>query len=421
MIFSTQAFHTHFFWIFLAFYFLHEGTELFLEILNFCHVKKQTQVPDHYQSIVSPATFEKSKKYTLEKLKFTITARLSQIPFFWILIFRNGFNTMDYYAAHFAGLGTLSHSVLFCVFITLYFGIIALPYKLYSTFVIEEKYGFNKMTFGIFVADLIKSLFLASIVGLPLLYLIFKFMNFSNQFWWLWVWGALTAFQIFIVAVYPTFLAPLFNKFKPLSDSNLHDRITELAKKINFKMSGVFVMDGSKRSGHSNAYFSGMGAFRRIVLFDTLIKKLTPDELVAVLAHEMGHNVKKHIRNSTILSSILSLIGFYILSLLINWPEFYQAFNVTAPSHHTALVIFALASEVFTFMLTPLMNFISRKNEYEADRFSVEMTGNKEAMKESLYKLALDNLSNFTPHPSYSFFHYSHPTTIERAKAIDEL
>lgn len=415
------AFHTTFFWIFLCFFTLHECVELVLELCNFRHVKRQKEVPDFYQHSISPSLFEKSKTYTLEKIKFSIAAQLTQIPFFLFLIFRNGFNALDYYAAQYAGYGTLSHSVLFCIFLAIYFGIVGLPFKIYSIFVIEEKYGFNQMSFSLFVIDLIKSIFLALLFGIPLLFLIFWFMNITGIYWWISVWGALMMFQLFMAAIYPALIAPMFNKFKPLPESQLKEQILELAKKIRFKISGVFIIDGSRRSLHSNAYFAGLGRFRRIVLFDTLVKKLSTDELLSVLAHEMGHNIKKHMIKSLALSSVFSLIGLYVLSLLINWPEFYQSFNVTVHSHHAALVVFALSSEAFTFMLTPLLNYISRRHEYEADKFSVEVLSDKEALKNSLTKLAKENLSNLTPHTAYSFYHYSHPTTLERAKAIDEL
>lgn len=418
---NTSALHTNFFWIFLGFYLLHELISLILESLNYQKAKKQKTVPAFYQDKISNAVFIKSRSYTLDKIKFGWAAHFLKLPFFWLLIFANGFNVIDGYAAHWTQSGSLHHSVLFCILIGAYFFVLSVPFNLYSTFVLEQKYGFNKTTGKTFVLDLIKGLGLSALLGIPLLYLIFWFMTVSGNLWWLYVWAVVMAFQFFIAAVYPTFLAPLFNKFEPLPEGTLKQRITELAQKIGFKMSGIFIIDGSKRSGHSNAYFAGMGKFRRIVLFDTLTKQLNEDELIAVLAHEMGHNVKKHIRNSMILSSLMSLVGFYILSLLIGWSEFYQAFNFSKPSVHAALVVFSLVSGTFTFLLTPLTNGLSRKNEYEADAFSVQTTQAKTAMKEALFKLSKDNLSNLSPHPAYSFYHYSHPTTLERARAIDNI
>ncbi len=418
---SLHVFHSNFFWIFIVFYLLHEIIHIGLDVLNFRYVKKHKEVPECFQGRITQSIFLQSQEYTLEKTTFSLTAHIALIPFFWFLVFRDGFNVMDFYAAKLAGTGTLSHSVVFCLLVGLYFGVINMPFKLYSVFVIEEKYGFNKMSFGLFVVDFIKSTVLGLVIGVPLLFLIFWFMKSSGSLWWLWVWGAIVLFQLVFVAIYPRFLAPIFNKFKPLEDEDLKDQIMALAKKIKFKLSGVFMMDGSRRSSHSNAYFAGMGKYRRIVLFDTLINQLTQDELLSVLAHEMGHNVKKHIQTMMILSSVYMLIGFFLMSLIIGWGDFYLAFNINSPSHHAALVIFAIAFETFTFALTPVMNYLSRKNEFEADRFAVQTTENKAASKSSLLKLTRDNLSNLTPHPAYSFYHYSHPTVAERIKAIEEI
>lgn len=417
----TSVFQSSFFWIFLTFYAAHEILMTILDLLNYQHTKKQKSPAEFYRNKIDQQTFEKAKAYTLDRLRFGIISRFVQIPFFWFLIFLNGFNTFDAYALDIAGQNPLTHSVLFCIFVGLYFSVIGLPFKIYSTFVIEERHGFNKTTFGTFVSDLIKGLFLSALLGIPLLYVVFWFMNMSGQAWWIYVFLIVTGFQVLIAAVFPTFIAPLFNKFEPLQDESLKNRIENLARKIKFKMSGVFTIDGSRRSSHSNAYFAGMGRFRRIVLFDTLLKQLNEDEIISVLAHEMGHNVKKHIVKSMIFSTLFAFLGFYILSLLMKWPAFYQAFHIANPSHHTAFIIFTIASEVFTFLLIPIFNLWSRKNEFEADAFSVEVTGNKIPMKEALLKLTKENLSNLDPHPLYSFFHYSHPTTPERAKAIDEI
>ncbi|MCP5464138.1 MAG: M48 family metallopeptidase [Deltaproteobacteria bacterium] len=412
------VFESSFFWVFLGFYLLHELVFLTLEALNYRYAKAQNSPPDLYTNLIGQAEFLRAKDYTLEKTRFAMAAHFAKIPFFWILIFRNGFNAFDYYAAIYGGYGALSHSVLFCLFIAAYFFIINFPFKLYSIFVIEEKYGFNKMTLGLFFLDLIKVLILTAIIGVPLLYLVFFLMQQWQASWWVWVWAVLTLFQVVMAAIYPRFLAPLFNKFEELKDEDLKDKIQKLAKSIDFQLSGIFVVDGSKRSGHSNAYFAGMGKFRRIVLFDTLMRQLKDEELLAVLAHEMGHNVKKHIRNMMIISSIMSLVGFFVLSKLMLWHEFYEAFNIADASTHAAFVVFLLASDVFTFALNPVMNLLSRRNEYEADHFAKELTGQSEPLVEALIKLSKENLSNLTPHPLYSAYHYSHPTTVERAKAL---
>lgn len=414
-------FEIPFFWVFLSFYLVHHFVVFLLDRLNIKHVARQKKVPGPFANDISESIFEKSRAYTIEKLEFGILSRVLTIPFFWFLIVLGLFNTFDAYATHFGGVNTLSQSVLFCVFVSSYFLFIGLPFRYYNTFVIEEKYGFNKTTIALFVIDLAKTIVIGALFGIPLLYAVFWFMKNAGGSWWFLVWLTVMGFQFFVAAVYPTVFAPIFNKFIPMKDENLKEKIEALAKKINFKMSGVFTIDGSRRSGHSNAYFAGLGKFRRIVLFDTITKQMEEQELLAVLAHEMGHNVKKHILKSMILSSAMTLIALYIMSLFLNWQPFYRSFNIAAPSPHTALVIFAIASETFTFFLTPFLNLWSRKNEFEADRFSVETTKEKFAMKTALIKLSKENLSNLDPHPLYSFYHYSHPTILERIRAIDDI
>jgi STE24 endopeptidase len=415
-----QIFQSPFFWLFLVFYIAHEVVHLALDVLNYYHVKKQKAVPSALQESISHDEFTKSQQYTLAKLDLSILGRLIMIPFFWILVFLNGFNLIDLFTAKIAGWHSLTHSVLFVFVVSIYFFIMSLPLKLYSVFVLEEKYGFNKMTAKLFVIDLFKTAAISLVLGVPILYLVFWFMRAAGGYWWLWVWGAIMFFQLVLIAVYPVFLAPLFNKFVPLENGALKDKIFALAKTIRFKLSGVFVVDGSKRSSHSNAYFAGLGKYRRIVLFDTIMKQLSTDELLSVLAHEMGHNVKKHIPKMIILSASTMLIGFYVMSLLINWEAFYQAFNIQFSSHHAAIIIFGIAFEVFTFMFTPITNGISRIHEFQADAFAVTMMNSKKPMSQALLTISKENLSNLTPHYAYSFYHYSHPTLLERLQTIEK-
>ncbi len=409
-----------FFITFLVAYGLQQAIELGLDLLNQRHASRQNSIPEFYRDSIDEVTFVKTKAYNNDKMCFGIIAHLYGIPLLWILIFSDGLRLLDWLTERLAGASTLSGSVIYCVFLALIFTAYEWPIKAYSTFVIEERHGFNHTTLATFIMDIGKGLFLGAVLLVPVLYAIFWFLRVSGQLWWLWAWAAVTAFQILAAAVYPTFIAPLFNKFTPLEEGELKTRITALAKKIGFSMSGIVVSDGSKRSGHSNAYFAGFGRFRRIVLFDTLIKQLTTNELVAVLAHEMGHNVKKHIRNGMLLSSVLSLVGFYILAQVMQWPDFFAAFN--APMQpHVAIILFTMIAGAFTFPLTPIMNAWSRHNEFEADAFSVQTTGDAKAMTDSLLKLTKENLGNLTPHPWYSFYHYTHPTTLERARAIAKL
>jgi len=300
------------------------------------------------------------------------------------------------------------------------FYVISLPFTLYSTFVIEEKYGFNKMNLKLWLIDFGKALALFIVIGVPVLSAVLWFMDrYGDSLWWLYVWILLAMVQLFITTIFPVVIVPLFNKLTPLPEGSLREQIEAVVKKISFKMSDIFTMDGSKRSAHSNAYFAGMGRFRRIVLFDTLVKSLGEPELVAVLVHEMGHSKKKHVRTGLLLGLGISFLGLLILSWVIHAPWFYDAFGFGMFSSYAALFIFMKASGSFTFFLEPLFSMLSRKHEYEADRFATEVMGTSQPMIQGLVKLTKDNLSNLTPHPLYSFFYYSHPTVMERIAALE--
>lgn len=411
-----------FFWLFISLYIIHEGWEAYLTLLNISHTRKnQNQIPDFYKDKVSPEEYEKSIRYTVEKARFGLVLSIVTIPVLWAAILSGFFDYFDFWIGSILKVNGLTHSVFYCLGIALILMILRIPVSIYSHFVIEEKYGFNKMTTKIFIVDFIKGLLLGAALGIPLLCLIFWIYHKVGSVWWLVAFGVVFLFELFMVAIYPTFIAPIFNKFTPLADGELKESILSIAKRVRFKLSGIYTMDGSKRSAHSNAYFAGIGRMRRIVLFDTLFDRHTNLEILAILAHEMGHNIKRHVQKNLLISFFFSLIGFWILSLVITWEPFFSTFGAGIPAPHKALVLFALFSGYFVFLLNPLMNGLSRQHEYEADRFSVETTGDKEGMSSSLIKLSKENLSNLTPHPLYSFYHYSHPTTLERVKAIDAL
>jgi STE24 endopeptidase len=243
-------------------------------------------------------------------------------------------------------------------------------------------------------------------------------MGATGSYWWLYAFAFLATVQLLLMYLYPVFIAPLFNTFTPLEEGSLKDQIFSLAEKIGFKTSGIFIMDGSKRSSHGNAYFTGFGAIKRIVLFDTLIENLSEPQAISVLAHEMGHERKGHIKKTLVISLITTCLGFWVLSLFINYQPFYQAFGFPTKSYHAALVIFAFASSPITYFLSPLFSLLSRKHEYEADRFAIDAVGGCDDLCEALLSLSKNSLSNLTPHPWYSFFHYSHPTLTERLQAM---
>jgi STE24 endopeptidase len=299
----------------------------------------------------------------------------------------------------------------------LVFSLASLPTSIYSTFYLEAKFGFNKTTAGLYVLDKLKAVVLGVLIGVPFLFVVLWLMNAMGPYWWVWAFGFILAFQLLMIVIFPTFIAPWFNKFEPLPAGELRDRILALAKQLGFKTSGIYTMDGSKRSAHSNAYFTGLGRSKRIVLFDTLLEQMTINQGLAVLAHEMGHYKLKHIVRMLIVQTVFLLIGLYLLSLLLHYDPLFAAFGLQR-SNHAALVLFSLVSGPATFYLAPLMNVLSRKHEYEADQFAAVTLRDGKAMEEALVNLTIKNLSNLTPHPWYSAYHYSHPTPVERIGAI---
>jgi STE24 endopeptidase len=286
--------------------------------------------------------------------------------------------------------------------------IIDLPFSIYRTFVLEQKFGFNKMTAGTFLGDMLKGLLLMLIIGLPLIYAILYLMGTMGEFWWAYVWLVLTGFSLLMFWLYPSYIAPIFNKFKPLDNLELKAKIDNLLTRTGFKSDGVFVMDGSKRSSHGNAYFTGIGKNKRIVFFDTLLEGMEDQEVEAILAHELGHFHHKHIRKHMITSFTISLFGLALLGYLINQPWFFHGLGVETMSNHTALILFTLVMPVFSFFIAPISNALSRKHEFEADAFAAKHT-NADDLVSSLVKLYRDNAATLTPDKLYSAFHDSHP------------
>jgi STE24 endopeptidase len=406
--------------IFAIAYFGEHVLDLWLTRLNFKHVAKhENEVPSYFQESISREEYRKGIAYNRERARLGLVASWTEVPVFWGLLLSGFYGYVDGWARAF-GYGSVVTGVIFLAVVSILFSAIALPFSLYSTFVIEQKYGFNRMTWKLWLGDFCKRLLLSVAIGVPVLSGILWFMDhFLPGLWWLYVWVFLSLVQLFLTSIFPVFIVPLFNKLTPLGEGSLRERILALARKVRFNLSGIYTMDGSKRSTHSNAFFAGMGRFRRIVLFDTLVKSLNELEVLAVLAHEMGHNVKRHIRTGLVVALATSLAGLYVLSRLVSHSWFYTAFGFAQPSSHAALFVFMKVAGSFIFFLSPLSSMLSRKHEYEADRFSAETLGDPQPMIGGLVKLTKDNLSNLTPHPLYSFFYYSHPTVMERIRALE--
>ena len=317
----------------------------------------------------------------------------------------------------------MMHQILLIASFAIISGVIDLPFEYYSQFLLEEKFGFNKMTPGLFIMDMLKGAALSIALGLPLLWAILTLMGKSGNFWWVYAWMIWSAFQLLMLVLYPTVIAPLFNKFTPLADEELKTRIEGLMQRVGFASKGLFVMDGSKRSAHGNAYFSGFGSAKRIVFFDTLLTRLSPPEIEAVLAHELGHFKRKHIVKRMVLMFALSLGFLALLGYLKTQPWFYAGLGVdpfTANSDAMALLLFFLALPLFTFFLSPLMAISSRKHEYEADAFAAQYT-DRQDMISALVKMYEDNASTLTPDPLHSAFYDSHPPASLRVGKLLEV
>jgi STE24 endopeptidase len=403
--------------VFLAFFGAQLAVELGLALLNLRHVERRgAAVPTGFDSGIDAGTAARSREYTLAKARFGILAGLYGAAITLLLLLSGALPALDAALVR-AGLGGAHRFVAFLALLSVVTAIAHLPVRLYGTFVLEQRFGFNRTTPALWLKDRAKGVALSAAIGLPLLYATYAFMAFTGDAWWLWLFAFFTAFQIGMVWLYPALIAPIFNKFSPLPDGALRERLEVLARDAGFRIRGLFVMDASRRSGHSNAYF--MGFFRpRIVLFDTLVEKMTVEEAAAVLAHEIGHYKLRHVHKRLALGLAAMLLVLWVISLLVRWPPLFRAFGFDAPSFHVALALFALGGGAFTFFLDPISSWLSRRHEYEADRFAVRLTGGGDALRSALVRLNGENLSNLSPHPWHSAWHDSHPPLVERAAAI---
>ena len=411
--------------LFLSLLILEVAVDLFLNELNLRHVRsrwEEKKAPPEFLGKIGTEDYGKSVEYTVARGKFARWAEIYGAFVTLFVLFGGVLPYLDRLARSLlSGFPpwTESPGIFFCLMTGLALSVFGLPPEFYLTFVIEERFGFNKTTLKLFVTDKLKALILALVVGVPFLFGVLWLMG-RGPYWWLWVFLFIVFFELLMVIIYPTLIAPLFNRFEPLKEGELRDRILALAKEVGFRTGGIYTMDGSRRSTHSNAYFTGLGRTKRIVLFDTLLEQMTADQALGVLAHEIGHYKKKHVLKMMVLRSALLLVGLYVLSLLVGYEPFFRAFGFEGQSNYVALVLLSLVSGPFTFYLEPLLNLLSRRHEYEADRFAVHTLRAGQPMEEALLKLTVKNLSNLTPHPWYSAYHYSHPSPAERIRAIRE-
>ena len=383
-------------------------TQLWLARRQLRHVNAhRDQVPPEFAERVTLATHRRAADYTMAKTRIGQWEILYSALLLLAWTFGGVLNRLDNLwrsldlAPLWTGVGVLVSSFLLI-------GLLELPFSLYRTFHLEQRFGFNRTTPALYLSDLIKQTLLLLLLGVPFAALVLWLMAQAGTLWWLYVWLAWMGFTLLLLWAYPAFIAPLFNRFTPLDNDELRTRIERLLTRCGFASSGVFVMDGSRRSAHGNAYFTGLGRNKRIVFFDTLLKGLNGDEVEAVLAHELGHFRRNHVRQRFVMSALFSLLGMALLGLLVQQPWFYHGLGVERPSLHMALLLFLLVIPVFTFFLQPLLAARMRRHEFEADEFAAEQTDGSHLVR-ALVKLYEENASTLTPDPLYSAFHDSHP------------
>lgn len=373
-------------------------------------------VPAAFADTISPEAHRKAADYTIAKARFgqLDTVVEAALLLGWTLL--GGLHFLNQALLAWLGGGLLQQLALVAAFAVIG-GLLTLPLAWWSTFRIEERFGFNKMSLGLWLGDLFKNALVGGLIGLPVVALVLWLMGAAGPTWWLWTWGVWMGFNLLLLVLYPTLIAPLFNKFEPLQDESLKARVNALMQRCGFAAKGLFVMDGSKRSAHANAYFTGFGVAKRVVFFDTLLQQLSPPEIDAVLAHELGHYKRRHIVQRVGLMFALSFVGFALLGWVSNQAWFYTGLGVMpsldAPNHALALLLFLLVVPLFTYFLSPLMAQLSRRHEFEADAYAVAHTDGKD-LASALLKLYKDNASTLTPDPVYARFYYSHPPASER-------
>lgn len=391
---------------------------LFKSLVNQLNIRSAQQgIPSEFHELYDHVHYQKSQAYLKRNESFALVKRMFFVTIMLLFLWGDGLRVVDQAVQVFA-LNSVQHGVVYLVALMLVLALLKIPFAYYHTFVIEQAFGFNQTTRRTFVADTVKSLILTAILGLPLLSLVLSFFDHFGQNAWFYVLVAVALYQLAIMFMAPVVIMPLFNRFSPLEEGELKQEIETYASQHQFGLKGIFTMDGSKRSNKSNAFFTGFGRMRRIILFDTLIQKLSTQELMAVLAHEMGHCKRGHIWKSTVRSLIVLGVSLWVLSLCLSHGPLFESFGFASRPVYVGLVLFSLIFAPLEFVMVLIAAILSRRNEYEADRYSIETYRQPQAMIEALKKLSVDHLSNLTPHPWKVFLEYSHPPVVDRIKAI---
>lgn len=405
----------------LGAFFLVTAVQYYLKFLNLGHLKKYgTQIPPEFAGQIDEELLKKTMAYTIENNQFSTISSLFSMIIFLVFLFGGLLNQYNSWIVD--RQWSFIFSGIFFFLILSYINIgISIPFDLYDTFKIENKYGFNTQTPKLWMIDFIKSLLISTILMILVGAGAFWLIQSSQNWWWLFVWGFFFIFSLFMMYISPYVIEPLFNKYEPLKVEGLEDKIKILMEKAGIKVSRVFQMDASKRSKHTNAYFTGIGRTKRIVLYDTLLQKMDEAEILAVLAHEAGHWKKKHVMKSLIIFELSSLISFYLAFYLLGKTELYQIFAIDQQTIMAGFILLSFLGGIASFPVTPLASYYSRRHEYEADKFASELIGNSNGLISSLIKLSKDNLSNLHPHPIFAAFYYSHPPVVTRIRYLRQL
>ena len=403
--------------IYLVLLGLTTGLELLLEALNYRHVKKLGyRVPQSFEGWIAPDRLKESSRYTAENIRFSMLKTLCGKILFLIVLLSG---ILPALAALLKPLRPVAAGLVFFAALGAISTLFGACFDFYHSFVLEEKYGFNTRTPKIWLTDMLKSVLLLAVIGSILVSAALVLLEFAAQTWWLWAWLLFSAFQLAMAVIFPTLIAPLFNRFTSVTDIELRDKIAKIAESEGIHVGGVFQMDASKRTRHTNAYLSGLGKTKRIVLFDSLMHAHDHEEILAILAHEIGHFKKKHILKNLLIHTIVSLFLFFLASKLITWKGMYESFGFTGTPVYVGLFLVGVLWEPAGRLFSPLFNFISRYFERQADRSAVSIAGTARPLVRALKKMAADNLSNLHPHPFYVLFNYSHPPILERIKQLE--
>jgi STE24 endopeptidase len=399
---------------FLAVFLLRSGTQLLLEGLNLSYLRRHGNVvPEVFRGFVEPEKLGKISAYTMDSDRFHLIGTLTNQGFFLVILL-SGLLPWFVETINRWGFGQVASGLIFFGALSISTGLLHIPFNLYDTFVIEDRYGFNTMTLKTWVWDLLKSIALLAVLGGLLLCLLLTLVVHGGKTWWFWAWIWVGGFELLILWLFPTVIAPLFNKFEPVEDKELEHPIKTLMEKAGLRAKGVFRMDAGKRSKHTNAFFSGIGRSKRIVLFDTLLASHAVEEILEILAHEMGHWKRKHLFKQIILLESLSFAVFYAVSKFMDWPLLYQTFGFQGPIPYVGLFLIGALLSPLGYFAQPLESAISRKFEREADDFVLDLMKTAEPLRNALKRLATDNLANLVPHPLYAWFYYTHPPLVER-------